>query len=147
MALINWADVVARYPRVADLGGDSEVVPAWIQPAIAEVEGRLGSGFTTPFSSNNITAKDLCIDMTFCRINESKLSDIADGLRKRVEARMTDLLDGRASMVTSDGMRLTTGGISAWSSTQDYQPVFGMGDVIDSVVDSGMIYDEEQARL
>lgn len=147
MALIKWDDVVNRYPKVADLGGDVEVEGAWIMPAIAEVEGALAVAFTTPFSDNNMTAIDLCIDMTYCRMQESKMSSIAEALRKRLNDRIALLVAGKTTMVTSGGAALAGGGGLPWSNTMGYNPVFGMGDVENSIVDSSQVYGEEQAKL
>lgn len=146
MSLIDWTEVVARYPRVADIGSASQVESAWIAPAVSELEGALGQHFTVPFSSNNRTAQDIAIDLTYTRINESRDSDLAAGLRERIEARIEALRDGRVHMVTSSGDLIQTAGEQAWSSTDDYHPAFGMGDFRDFAVSSQQIIDEGDDR-
>lgn len=147
MAIIDSQDVIQRYPKVSDISSAGGIDIAWVNPAINELESRLSSQFTVPFSDNNMTAKDLAIDLTYCRIQMSRNSDISESVCKRVDERIKDLLEGKTFMVTSGGTSLERSTQLAWSTTQDYNPVFGMGDIIDSVVDSNQVYDEEQAKL
>ena len=147
MAIINWGDVIGRYPALAKARDATEVNTNYVLYAIAEVEGRLAPMFTVPFSSNNITAKDLAIDTTYAkwyRFNDPAKADaIDDHVNERIEA----LLSGQAAMMTSDGSIMHSVGGTVWSTTQDYTPVFDKSDPITWMVGSEELLDNADARL
>jgi len=159
---IGWvADVVPRYPRVIDIGStgvssvDVTVDPpavnvssAFVHYAEAHIEQVLGSGFTIPFSSNNVTAKDLMIDETFYRTQVFKDDEKSATMREQIDARIKALLSGDAAMITTSGDQLYQSGAmgTIFSTTEDYHPVFGMGDVREFIVDSSQIEAESDAR-
>lgn len=146
MALINWQDVNQQYPETVKLT-DATRADSWIIPnAIAELESRLAPGFTVPFSTNNITAKDLATAITFERLWRFKDEKKAKLVRDYVDSRIKDLLSGMADMMLSDGTALVTVGGTIYSTTDGYVPVFGMSPTEYSVVDSQQVYDEEADR-
>jgi len=61
---IEFDDLIKRYRRVDTKGGADEVDPL-IVFAENMLDGMLGSHFVVPFSSNNATARDLAIDITY----------------------------------------------------------------------------------
>jgi len=142
---IEWDDVIHRYANAERSGGASEVGSAFIAYAEAELDGMMTGFYSVPFSSNNLTAKDLSIDLTYLRIATFK-----DKQRKQfkdeIDKRINDLRVGNSSMLTTSGDVLNSVGEVAYSNTMNYEPVFGMGNVEDFHVDSGQLYDEEQAR-
>lgn len=139
------SDVHNRYPRtLTDSRAAATLEAAYLVPAEAEVDARLGSRFTVPFSSNNITVKDLVIDMTMLRMGTYKERD--EQLRKDVDARIKALLDGTMIMVDSAGAALAYPASGVINTTADYHPTFGMGDILDMEVDDERIDDEENAR-
>lgn len=142
---ITWKDVLNRYPVVDRVGGASEVGSAYVRYAERELEGMLTGFFTVPFSSNNLTAKDLAIDLTYMRISNLKSEDRKE-FRDELMGRIQALKDGQASMMTTSGDVLQAVGGTIYSTTQNYEPVFGMGDTLDFHVDSGQLLDEENAR-
>jgi len=62
--------------------------------AIAELHARLAPGFTVPFSDNNMTAKDLAIDLTFAKVYRFKDIEKADAVMTYVGAQIDMLLGG-----------------------------------------------------
>lgn len=142
----TWsADVTPRYPRVTtDSRTVGTVESAYLLPAEFELDARLASRFTVPFSSNNQTVRDLVIDMTLLRIGTTKERD--EGLRASVEARIKALLDGTMVMVTTSGDVAAYPASGVINTTADYHPTFGMGDILDMEVDDERIDDEEGAR-
>ena len=56
----QYDDVVNRYPRATKKGGKEEMV-AFINVAENEIEGMFAGRYTLPFSSNNVTVKDLVV--------------------------------------------------------------------------------------
>lgn len=146
MALINWQDCTARYPELADLRDATQADSNYVMYAIAEVNARLSSKFTVPFSDNNLTAKDLAIDLTYSKIYRFKDPDKAAAVNSYVSVFIGDLIEGRAAMITSSGDVIDSVGGTIYSTTQDYHPVHGMSPTILLEVDSSQIISEESAR-
>lgn len=143
----DWADVSGRYPEIAKSKDSTEVASGFIYFAEAELDSRLASKFTVPFSSNNVTAQDLAIDMTYLKVYQFKDPEKAEAIEKSVSARIDRLMKGESSMMTSSGDLLTSVGGTVYSTTGGYHPTFGMGDFGDLVVDSSQLQDEADARL
>lgn len=145
---IDWSDVANRYPEVgANQRRDAtQMDSSYIYFAEANLDGRLSQGFTTPFSNNNVTAKDLAIDITYAMIyrfkDVKKTQTVEDYIKSRVEG----LLSGKMSMITTSGDQLVTTGDVVYSTTQNYQPVFGISPALAWQVDSAAFIDEEAGR-
>lgn len=143
---IKWDDVVNRYRKISDFEGAVEVGSTYITYAEADIESKLSPKFSIPFASDNITAKDLCIDAVYMKAimfsDPKKSKIVGDSIDKRVKA----LLDGSAQMILEDGEVLGQDVVSAWSETENYAPTFGAGDITDMQVSSARLYDEENAR-
>lgn len=146
---IEWDDVVKRYPTVSKLGGAEVVGLDHVPYAEAEVDARLSPAFTVPFSSNNQTARDLSIDLTYLRANPLRDPEKNAPVQERVDNLIAALLEGRMAMVTTSGdviQPALVGGVSPWSNTMNYHPTFGAGPIEDMHVDSGQLYDEAVTR-
>lgn len=143
---IGWDDVVNKYPAAASRGGASTIGSAYIGFLEAEIDGRLSSHFTTPFSSNNVTVKDICIDLAYSRIGNFKIKERLE-FDKAIKDRIEGLKNGAEAMVTIDGTILSSSLGTIYSTTQDYHPVFGMSPTEYFVVDSSQVQDEEAARV
>lgn len=143
------ADVVARFRLATRIESYQTAIESYyILYGENELDQRLGQFFTVPFSSNNITAKDLAIDMSYAiaiRYDDPKKYE---AISSRVDKIIGDLINGDAVMVTDSGDQLTSNGTNAaWSNTMGYHSAFGMGEFSEFQVDSSQLYDEEQARL
>jgi hypothetical protein len=124
----TWDEIVGRYKDFKDKGGASSVASRFIGLSEARIDSRLGSKFSTPFSDNNLTVKDLAIDMAYL-LGVRLGKDEYERLRDDIDARIKGLLDGTMVMVTTSGDSLRDAGDTpAWSSTQDYHPSFNMLD-------------------
>lgn len=143
---INTADVLGRYPKSADVGSDTHIESSYIRYAEAWVDGALAPAFTAPFSNNNLTVKDLCIDHTYMNIIKFKDAEKAKLIEDSIDARVKALLEGTAQMGIEGGDLLGQDVVNAWSETDGYPPTFGAGDIVDMQVSSSRLYDEEQAR-
>lgn len=145
---ITWSgDVLVRYRDLASLVySDGPADSAYIYFGEAWVDAQLARYFATPFSSNNVTAKDLAVDAVFLRAVGPQDSARAKQIRERMEQSVADLIAGRMQMVTDSGDLLSTAGEPVYSTTEDYHPTFGVGDPLDFRVDCGQIEDEENAR-
>jgi len=144
---INWDDVMHRYPETSNIGGATEVGCAHIYYAEYELDGLLSRYYTTPFSTNNITAKDLAIDLAYLRLGNFKLSDDdRKQFREEIMMKIQKLIDGEAGMQLVDGTVVYTAGETIYSSTSDYHPVFGFSPEEYFEVDSSLVEDEEWDR-
>lgn len=132
---IEWDDVVDRYPEIDSLSGSDELSPTYITYAEAYTEAALSGAFTPPFSSNNLTIRDLCIDCTYFRAGRGKL-DNADAVKSDWFATIQMLTGGTMSMVTTSGaVILSDKSLGAYSSTQSYSTSFGFDAIEDWEID------------
>lgn len=151
MSLIvtSWSDVIAIYPELGTLKNATSPEQHSILLSRAEgyVHGRLASKFTTPFSSNNYTARDLVFDTLYVQnimFNQPAKGKVA---KDALEAKFNMLLDGKMQMMDVSGTVCSVpAGEPAWSSTKDYHPVFGMGAIENAAVSSSQLIDEDTAR-
>lgn len=133
---------------------ESEVSSYWLVHGALRVNEQLGCAFTIPFSSNNLTAKDLSIHYAALGIlkrtrNQTDSQELGDYLRSRI----TDILSGGCGMITTSGEALApdkdNGLNSAWSTNQNYNPTFDMRCPEDQRVDPNLIdhlYDRDDSN-
>ncbi len=145
MSFTNWNDLIIRYPGVSRAGGASDVSSAFLNFSDNEINGLLSEYFTVPFSSNNMTAVDLSLELSYSRIGVTKV-EASDAIRKRVIERVARIKSGAESMMLLDGTVLKSTGEVVYSSDKDYNHTFGVGDVSEMFVDSSQLYDEDQDR-
>lgn len=146
-ASISSLDVSNRYPRVLTDSRATDVLEsAYLSPAEAELDMRLGSRFTVPFSSNNATARDLTIDMTIIRWGMYGDDDDKEVIQASVDSRIKALLDGTMVMVTTSGQVVAYPVSGVINTNNGYPPVFGMGDVMDMKPSTQRVEDEEAQR-
>jgi len=142
--LIKWDDVVNRYNKYADVVGADE--DNFIPYAENYVHMGLASHFTIPFSNNNVTAKDLAIDVAMAKVLMFKDEEKANAMLGHVNSVMGMIRDGTFSMITSSGALISRTGEPSYSKTMDYAPIFGHGCIEDFHVSSSQLYDEESER-
>jgi hypothetical protein len=143
MAYATFDEFAARYPTRL---GEAEVTSHFLAPAAQRLEAMLAGWFSAPFSDNNLTAKDLCIDLAqVLLMQRSKDPQDWRPLAAHLERRVADLRDGREAMITASGEaihRIPHGSI--WSSTQEFKPVFDLRGAEAQRVDPDQIDDEER---
>lgn len=143
--IVTYDEIESRFSRVGDYG-ETVVTSHFLLYAENQVNGLLAGHFTVPFSSNNLTAKDLVIELTYMRCADLKVSELEkrqDMFAQRIEA----LRNGDEVMLTSSGDTMVAGGtLIPTSTTQNYTPVFGLSDIELSEVDPDQIEDEEDDR-
>lgn len=135
---------VATYPL---MGVNSATINTLLGQASVMLEERLGSQFTTPFSSNNQTAIDLTVDFTRYRLlaRTAQLDD-SEEILKLIDGRITILLDGGVMSTTSGEAIYSTGAQEEiWSDTSGYKPTFDMRNEIHQRVDPDRIDDLDKA--
>ncbi|MHB1099292.1 MAG: hypothetical protein ACYCZR_07025 [Burkholderiales bacterium] len=146
MSLINWKDVNDRYPETLKLADATQADSSWVPFAIAELHARLSPGFTVPFSDNNMTAKDLAIDLTFAKLYRFKDIEKADAVMTYVGAQIDMLLAGSQKMITSSGDTLAAVGGTIYHTNDAYHPVHGMGPIEYAIVSSAEVIAEQEDR-
>jgi len=144
-ALIDWEDVANRYPAIMSVGGAREVGSAHIVYAEAELNSMLTGYFTTPFSSNNVTARDCAIELTYLRLGTLKIKE-EEATRKRFMVKIEMLKSGESGMVLDDGTVLRQGGDMAYSSDDKYEHTFSVGPIEDDLVDPDKLRDIADER-
>jgi phage gp36-like protein len=117
MSYATYSDFTARYATRLE---PAELTSHYLTYAAARLDGLLGAHFTVPFSANNVTARDLTIDLAYLLIlQRSRESGDTGPLGAAVAGRLTALAAGREAMVTASGetlfARAAAGGV--WSST------------------------------
>lgn len=145
MSIVTYDELESRFSRVSDYG-QTVVTSHYLLYAENHVNGLLAGHFTVPFSSNNLTAKDLIIELTYLRCGDLKISEL-EKREKMFMNRIEALRNGDEVMMTSSGDMMIAGGtLVPTSNTEDYTPVFGMSDAELSEVDPDQIEDEEDGR-
>jgi hypothetical protein len=146
----SWSDVLLRYgemDKLPNVSSSATYQEQIIDLAEAAVNARLSSQYTTPFSNNNLTAKDLVIDMVYVQNNLTRQPEKTKLLNEYLDTRFTALLNGGAGMITSSGgVAMVAVGDTVWSSTENYPPTFGMSDIEHAIVSSEQLYDEAALR-
>lgn len=94
------------------------------------VDAALGSKYTVPFSSNVAAVNELTVlyarMMFFTR---TRKKDDAEELRGLIKDWVSDIMDGNAPLVLTDGTTLEVNGAHRpWSSTMNYTPTFNILD-------------------
>lgn len=143
---IDWQHIVDRYPSLNTKGGASETSSAWIYPVEFQIDGMLAPEYSAPFSSNNETVKDLCIELAYIRMGNISLKDkkeLKDDFRDRIKR----LKSGMESMMTTSGDLIGSVGDTIWSSTEDYHTIFDLGSVENWATDSSQIDDIDNGKL
>jgi len=124
-----------------------EIENFWLVHGSLVVNERLGGHFTIPFSSNNETAKDLSIHFSYLGIlNKTRNQTDSQELKTYLDERIASIVSSGTAMVTTDGFSIKASNgnprTTAWSNTQDYNPVFDHREAIYQRVDPDLIEDE-----
>lgn len=120
---IDWKDVVNRYADAAkSQGGSEEVKISFVNGAEDEIDAALAMKYTTPFSTVPGLVRDLCIDLSYYKMN----------IRVKEIKTLKDYIDQRIAGLQSGALTLTLSGTPlgqadrAWSTTQDFGSSFGV---------------------
>lgn len=144
--IVTWSDVVNKYRDAGSVGDASTMDASYIYPAEEYIKGTLVRRFSDPYSDPGYSVKDLIVDEAYRRICLSKAPKKADALKKDIIERLNDILSGKVILFDGSGNEIERDRTIMWSNTENYTPVFGMGDITDMEVDPDQIDDEEDAR-
>ncbi len=123
---INWDDLISRYPKLATKGGAGAVDSSFIQATEYQIDGMLTGIFTVPFSDNNVTIKDLCIELCNVRMTSDYVKN-GDKIKKTFMDRIERIRNGSEAMMTSSGDVMYSSGDIIFSTTQDRGSLFDVG--------------------
>ena len=151
MAYVNYDEVVARYPLLESWGkSQTEVNSDLIHYAEVELNSKLGSKFSVPFSDAHPTVKDLTIDLCYYRALRTKDPDKALKLHEIFLGRIDDILSGKEVLYTDSGTIIEADGAEqeVWSNNLDYYPTHTMLDPESEYtqIDPDLIDDLEDER-
>lgn len=146
MTIVNYDFLTGVYPSVGKSDYKAEEVNSFHTPlAQAQIEGLLSSEYTVPFSSNNLTAKDLIATLTYSRLapmSEETRRDIRTELYERIGR----LKSGEELMITTSGSLIPSTSGVAWSDGQSYHKLFTEDDPLMWIPDSSQIIDLRDER-
>lgn len=117
---ITWADVVGKYGEVQKDKDAKQADNYFIVGAEAQVDASLAAKYTVPFSPAPAMVRDLCIDLTFIKMNirSKNMKPLIDDFNARIKG----LQDG--SLILADsGTNFGTPN-AAWISNS-YRSAFG----------------------
>ena len=129
MAYASLEDFSTRYTTKLS---DAEVNSHYLAFASARLDSLLAPSFTVPFSANNLTARDLTIDLAYLLIlQRSKEAGDSEALKAGIEARVKALRDGKEAMLTDGGDTLLAVETNAevWSNNQRMSPLFQLDEM------------------
>lgn len=145
---ITYDELITRYSVLATWNGSqSNVENDLIYYAERELNARMASHFTVPFSAGHPTIKDLSIDLAYYRslitTDPEKASDIKDAVIGRIE----DIKAGKEYIYTGSNTTIapnnTKPGEEVWSNLKDYHPVHSMLDADDPLTQIDSDYLDE----
>lgn len=144
--VVQWVDVVAKY-RDAGSSGDADTYnSAYILPAESYVKGILLKRYSDPLTNAGYVIKDIIIDEAYRRSIITKNSKKANEIQKSIKSQLKEIMIGSITLINSNGNEVYQDRSLIWSSTEDYTPTFGMGDIVDMEVDPDQTDDEEDER-
>jgi len=146
---ITYEDAVRRYPELEGWPGMATSVNSdLIYYAAHELNSRMASHFSVPFSAAHPTVMDLVIDLTYYRSLRTQDPKRAALIKDAIEGRIAAIKNGDEQLMTGSGTVIVpeAPGDEIWSTTQDYHPVRGMGDAEDEFVDPDRLDDEADER-
>lgn len=128
---MTYADVQDFNGRYTTKLGDAEISSHFLFYATSRLDAMLAPYFTVPFSSNNLVARDLTIDLAYLMVlQRSKDSKDYEALKQKTEERIKALADGSEAMMTTSGGSLysNSAGGGVWSNTSGGQTLFNLDD-------------------
>ncbi len=148
---VNFEECIVRYPILNKyMETEAEVNSDMIYYAGVELNGKLATRFSVPFSDSHPTIKDLTIDFVYLKVLRSKDPDKAEKFNKYLSKRIEKIIEGKEYIFTDSNTVLypSTGVFEIWSNTKDYHPIHSILDPESEYThpDSDMLYEQENVR-
>jgi len=129
MSYTNYEEVIIRYPVLKTWAKTpAEVNSDLIYYGEMELNGRLASHFTVPFSASHPTIKDLTIDLAYYNAIKTRVPKDAQRIHDVIIGRIDAIKEGKEYIYTGSGTTITPnpGTGQVWSNLEDYHPVHTM---------------------
>lgn len=123
---IDWNDLVSRYPKLSTKGGAGAVDSSFIQAVEYQLDGMLTGIFAIPFSDNNVTIKDLCIELCNVRMTSDYVKH-GEKMKKTLMDRIERIRNGYEAMMTNSGDVMYASGDVIFSTTENRGSLFDVG--------------------
>lgn len=121
---IAWDSVTNRYADAAKIAGASEIGSAYLLGAEYEIDARLASLYTTPFTPCPPVVQELCIDLTYYKMTMRQ--ETSKSIKAYIDERLKAILDGSMALVNSGGAVLgTLTGVGPYYSSEGDHSSFG----------------------
>lgn len=155
MAYATISDVFKRFPPINTMIGSgsndvtsADVSSVYIYDSDAYVNAFLGARYTVPLVAEPLVTM-LSSDIAIFRLCQDRMPRIPEFVKGRfdhVNSLLGMLRDGKMVLSSSQSIR-SAGDQEAWSSTEDYHPVFSpVLDPLDQAVDSDLVTTELDTR-
>lgn len=151
MPYASYEEVITRYSILKTWGKSiTEVSSDLIYFAEMELNGRMATHFTVPFSASHPTIKDLTIELSYYRALAQTDPKKAKKIHERILGRIQHIKEGHEYIYTGSGTVITPDNPSQdiWSTMQAYAPVHSMlgAESPYTAVDSNLLQAEKNAR-
>jgi hypothetical protein len=156
MAYVTYDEMILRYPVVKSNNMGTEAVNSdLIYYGEVEVNGRLGTNYTVPFSPPPPIVKDLAMDVAYHKFLRKKDPEEAAKLWKGILDTFIALNGGNdevpaMALVSGSGTVIQPNNADSefWSDANSYHPTFSDLDAESpySHVDSARVYNQEVER-
>jgi len=149
---ITYDELILRYPIIETWNNSqTNVENDLIYYAERELNSRLASHFSVPFSGSHPTVKDLSLDLAYYKALYTKDPGKAKDIKDAVIGRIEDIKEGKEYIVTDSYTTIPPNAnttMPIWSTTMDYHPVHSMLGAEDALtgIDSDYIDDLEGER-
>jgi len=127
----------------------------YIRFAEAEIDGVLANRYTLPFSETPQLVRDMSAELSLIKVLDRYFTgqaqdenDWRNTRKEELDRLLAGVNSGTISLVSSAGtvIQPADGLVYVTSTTEDYTPTFGVGDVINEEVDPDRIEDEQNER-
>ena len=150
---ITYAELITRYSIIATWNGSQDNIENdLIYYAEREINSRLASHFTVPFSAGHPTVKDLVIDLAYYNTLKTKDPKKAGEIKGAIIDRIDDIKAGKEYIFTGSNTVIPPNnqlsGAEVWSNLKDYHPVNSMLDADDplTAIDSDYLDELDNER-
>ena len=125
MSYATYSDFNTRYATRME---PAEVESHYLPFATARLDSALAGAFAVPFSSNNLTARDLTLDLAYLlMLQRNREQGDRTALEESLQRRLSDLREGREAMLSDSGDSLfsSKAASTVWGGAARYHTVYG----------------------
>lgn len=121
---IQWDAVTNRYSDAAKIAGASDIGSAYLLGAEYEIDARLATLYSVPFTPCPPVVQDLCTDLTYYKMTMRQ--ETSKSVKEYIDERIKAILGGSMSLVNSGGVLVgTIAGVGPYYSSEGDHSSFG----------------------